>query len=133
MYTHMFTRELLLDLGITLDGPSVIKCDSKSAVDMAFDPVAFKNTKHVMRAAPEALPSSCAISFVARGVVTLEHVKGTVMIADLLTKAQAFNKPLIHGGRLELALFGEQHCEILPIVGYDHVPSQWLACRASMV
>ena len=63
--------------------PSVIKCDSKSAVDMAFDPVAFKNTKHVMRAA-EFLRD-----LVARGVVTLEHVKGAVMIADLLTKAQA--------------------------------------------
>ena len=48
---------------------------------MAFDPVAFKQTKHVLRAA-EFLRD-----LVARGVVTLRHVAGRVMIADVLTKA----------------------------------------------
>jgi hypothetical protein len=79
----MFLRELLVDLGAACTGPTVIYSDSKSAVDMAFDPVAFKNTKHIMRAA-EFLRD-----LVAREVVTLEHVKGAVMVADLLTKAQA--------------------------------------------
>lgn len=79
----IFVRELLIDLGIELNGASTIYCDSKSAVDMAFDPVAFKNTKHVMRAA-EFLRD-----LVAREVVTLKHVAGRVMIADILTKAQA--------------------------------------------
>ena len=55
--------------------------DSKSAVALAFDPVAFKNTKHILRAA-EFLRD-----LVARRVVALTHVKGTVMIADILTKA----------------------------------------------
>ena len=50
---------------------------------MSFDPVAFKNTKHVMRAA-EFLRD-----LVAREVVVLEHVKGATMVADVLTKAQA--------------------------------------------
>ena len=77
----MFVRELFIDLGITLDGPSMLYCDSKSAVEMAFDPVAFKKTKHILRAA-EFLRD-----LVARRVVTLEHVPGTVMIADILTKA----------------------------------------------
>ena len=79
----IFARELLVDLDIVLDGASIIFSDSKSAVDMAFDAIAFKKTKHILRAA-EFLRD-----LVAREVVTLRHVAGTVMIADLLTKAVA--------------------------------------------
>ena len=50
---------------------------------MAYDPVAFKKTKHILRAA-EFLRD-----LVARGVITVSHVPGTVMLADLLTKAVA--------------------------------------------
>jgi hypothetical protein len=77
----IFFRDLLVDFFIALDGPTVIACDSKSAVDLAFDPIAFKKTKHILRAA-EFLRD-----LVARRVVTLRHVKGELMIADLLTKA----------------------------------------------
>jgi hypothetical protein len=48
---------------------------------MAFDPVAFKKTKHILRAA-EFLRD-----LVAREVVVLRHVSGAVMLADVLTKA----------------------------------------------
>ena len=71
------------DLAQKLIAATTIFCDSKSAVDMAFDPVSFKKTKHVLRAA-EFLRD-----LVARRVVRLEHVAGAVMIADILTKAQA--------------------------------------------
>ena len=77
----IFIRELLIDLGIPVDAASVIKCDSKSAVGMAFDPVAFKKTKHILRAA-EFLRD-----LVAREVVSVEHLPGAVMLADVLTKA----------------------------------------------
>ena len=79
----IFARDLLVDLGIAPDGPSVINTDSKSAVDLAFDPVAFKKTKHILRAA-EFLRD-----LVAREVVTVRHQPGSTMIADLLTKAPA--------------------------------------------
>ena len=79
----VFVRELLLDLAIAVCVPSVIYSDSKSAVGMAFDPVAFKKTKHILRAA-EFLRD-----LVARDVVVLKHVSGSVMMADLLTKAVA--------------------------------------------
>ena len=75
--------ELLVDLMIELMGPTLIYSDSKSAIDMAFDLVAFKKTKHILRAA-EFLRD-----LVAREVVTMRHVAGTVMLADLLTKACA--------------------------------------------
>ena len=68
---------------IKLACPSVIFSDSKSAVALAFDPVAFKQTKHILRAA-EFLRD-----LVAREVVTLQHVPGKTMVADLLTKAVA--------------------------------------------
>ena len=74
-------RDVLVDLGVVLHSASEIWSDSKSAVDMAFDPVAFKQTKHILRAA-EFLRD-----LVAREVVTLRHVPGRTMIADLLTKA----------------------------------------------
>ena len=77
----IFIRELLIDLGFSIHGASVINCDSKSAVGMAFDPVAFKKTKHILRAA-EFLRD-----LVSRGVISVEHLPGVVMIADLLTKA----------------------------------------------
>ena len=62
----MFLRDLLLDLGVTVDAPSVIQSDSKSAIDMSMDPVAFKKTKHILRAA-EFLRD-----LVARDVVRLQ-------------------------------------------------------------
>ena len=43
--------------------------------------VAFKKTKHILRAA-EFLRD-----LVSRGVISVEHLPGVVMIADLLTKA----------------------------------------------
>ena len=50
---------------------------------MAFDPVAFKNTKHILRAA-EFLRDH-----VLKETVVLRHLSGRVMIADILTKAMA--------------------------------------------
>ena len=52
-------------------------------IDMSHDPVAFKKTKHILRAA-EFLRD-----LVAREVITLKHLPGRVMIADILTKAPA--------------------------------------------
>ena len=79
----LFFRDLLLDLWIELDGPTTVWCDSKSAVDMSFDPVAFKNTKHIMRAA------SFLRDLVLRASCVLKHLPGKHMIADILTKACA--------------------------------------------
>ena len=55
--------------------------DSKSAIDMAFDPVAFKKTKHVLRDA-EYLRD-----LVAREVFKPEHVPSSRQLADAFTKA----------------------------------------------
>jgi hypothetical protein len=77
----IFLYELLADLGVEVLFPLVIWSDSKSAIAMSYDPVSFKKTKHILRAA-EFLRD-----LVAREVIRLDHISGTVMVADLLTKA----------------------------------------------
>ena len=79
----LWVRQLLIDLGFFSPGPTSTWCDSKSAVALTLDPVAFKNTKHIMRAA-EFLKDH-----VLRGSVTISHSKGSTMVADILTKGQA--------------------------------------------
>ena len=75
----IFIRDLMMDLGVVL-GICLIHSDSKSAVDMSLDPVAFKRTKHILRAA-EFLRD-----LVAREVIKCTHLSGKIMIADVLTK-----------------------------------------------
>ena len=58
-----------------------MRLDSKSAIDMAFDPVAFKKTKHVLRDA-EYLRD-----LVAKEVYAPEHVSSAEQLADIFTKA----------------------------------------------
>ena len=77
----IFIRELMIDLDIPPSGPSLIKSDSKSAVDMTFDPIAFKKTKHILRSA------MFLRDLVSREVITFTHVIGARMMADILTKA----------------------------------------------
>ena len=61
--------------------PTPLLLDSRAAIDLSEDPVAFKKTKHILRAA-EFLRA-----LVAREVTSLVHVPGKFMLADLLTKA----------------------------------------------
>lgn len=79
----IYLRELLHDLLLTPDGPTRIFSDSKSCIDLSFDPVSFKKTKHILRAA-EGLRD-----YVARFVIVLVFVAGKANVADTLTKAQA--------------------------------------------
>ena len=46
---EIFVSELMEDLGHKVNKPMPIYLDSKSAIDMAFDPVSFKKTKHILR------------------------------------------------------------------------------------
>ena len=76
-----FIRELLVDLGHPPRPCTPLLLDSKSAIDMAFDPVAFKKTKHILRDA-EYLRD-----LVARDVFKPAHVPSAEQLADIFTKA----------------------------------------------
>ena len=71
----------MVDLGRAPPGPTPLFMDSKSAIDMAFDPVAFKKTKHILRDA-EYLRD-----LVAREVLKPQHVSSSDQVADVFTKA----------------------------------------------
>ena len=60
---------------------SPLYLDSKSAIDMAFDPVAFKKTKHILRDAYYLR------DLVARQFFAPSHVASSEELADILTKA----------------------------------------------
>mgnify|MGYP001451494581 CR=1 FL=1 len=62
-------------------GPSLLKLDSKSAIDMCFDPVAFKKTKHILRDA------HFLRDVVSREVFKPTHVPSQEEWADVMSKA----------------------------------------------
>ena len=73
-------RDLARDFGHTQHSPTCMRSDSKSAIDMSLDPVAFKKTKHIMRAA------HFLRDLVARRFFEMVKVPGEDNVADLLTK-----------------------------------------------
>jgi hypothetical protein len=77
----LWLRDLVSDFGFTPAGPTLMYLDSKSAIDMSFDPIAFRKTKHILRAA------HFFRDLVARRVFLPKHVAGTENVADLCTKA----------------------------------------------
>ena len=77
----IFLCELLVDFGRPQLQSTPMHLDSKSAIDMAFDPVAFKKTKHILRDA-EYLRD-----LVAREVYAPTHVPSAEQVADIFTKA----------------------------------------------
>ena len=77
----IFFRDLLADLGYMQTSPTPIRSDNKGVSDLSFDPVAFKKTKHILRAA-EFLRDE-----VAKRRFIVVWISGEDNVADLLTKA----------------------------------------------
>ena len=94
----IYYRELLCDLRYCATAPTRIRTDSKSCVDLSYDPVSFRKTKHILRDA-EGLRD-----FVARMIFVLVHIQGTTNLADILTKAQS-----VKVFRDLMALYAELH------------------------
>ena len=77
----IFIYELLTDLDAQPPLPLPLRLDNKSAIDMAFDPVSFKKTKHILREAHYLR------DLVARGKIRPSHVISALQRADIYTKA----------------------------------------------
>ena len=82
VHSDVYIRDFLEDVGYPVSAPTPLLIDSKAAIMLAEDPVAFKKTKHITRAAYE-LRDSC----VARRVFVPEYVASEDQLADVLTKA----------------------------------------------
>ena len=76
----VYARDLLDDIDRPVTGPTPLLLDSQSAVELTYDPVAFKKTKHILRAANELRDR------VARDVFKPEYVPAADQLADILTK-----------------------------------------------
>ena len=76
----MFHRDVLSDLDALPKGATTMYLDSKSAIDLCFDAVAFKKTKHVLRDA------FFLRDLVQRLYFAPKHVISENMLADILTK-----------------------------------------------
>ena len=79
----LFFRDLLRDLGFDLQGPTRMATDNRSVVDLSFDAVAFKKTKHILRAA------EFVRDLAHRRVIQVHWIAGHTNPADLLTKPVA--------------------------------------------
>ena len=75
----IFMRDLVCDFDVAISGPTVIRTDNKGVVDLSFDPVAFKKTKHILRAAEFVRDQ------VLRLVVSFVWIAGVNNVADLET------------------------------------------------
>ena len=75
-----YLRDLCEDANVNISGPTPLLLDSKSAIDLTYDPVAFKKTKHILRAANELRDR------VAREVFKPTYVEAAGQRADILTK-----------------------------------------------
>lgn len=77
----IFVRELAVELSVHISGPTVICTDNKGVVDLSLDPVSFKKTKHILRAA------QFVRDLVLRRVVQLKWISGKDNPADIFTKS----------------------------------------------
>ena len=76
----IYLRDLLESMGYGVPGPTPMLLDSKSTIDLALDPVAFKKTKHILRHA------FYLRDVVSRRILTPSHVPTEEQLADVLTK-----------------------------------------------
>ena len=76
----VYVRDFMADVGFTVTKATPLMLDSKSAIDLASDPVAFKKTKHILRHTYELRDR------VARGIYAPLFVDTESQLADILTK-----------------------------------------------
>ncbi len=74
-------RGVLSELGFNTDEPTKVYMDSKSAIDLANNPVHHKRSKHI------TIKYHWIRQMVNRHLVQLVHVSSEMQLADMLTKA----------------------------------------------
>lgn len=94
----VYARDFVADIGYSATAPTPLLLDSKAAIDLAEDPVAFKKTKHIMRAAYELRER------VAHDVYKTVFVPSENQLADILTKSL---RPGDHARLLPQLLYAE--------------------------
>ena len=91
----VWLQDFLEDLGFGATRPTPMYLDSRAAIDLTRDPVAFKLTKHILRHAHELQDR------VARGFFEAKFVETALQLADILTKPL---RPGVHAALLDRLL-----------------------------
>ena len=91
----VWLQDFLDDLGYTAPSPTPLYLDSRAAIDLTRDPVAFKLTKHILRHAHELQDR------VARNLFEPVFVETARQLADVLTKVL---RPGVHVALLDRIL-----------------------------
>lgn len=79
----LYFRDMVTELGYPSSGPTPILTDNKGVVALSYDPISFKKTKHILRAA------EFIRDLVLRRVIRMEWIAGKDNVADLCTKTVA--------------------------------------------
>jgi hypothetical protein len=77
----VWLRNLLQDLGSAQTGPTLLQCDNESAINLAYNPLAHKGSKHI------DLHHHYICELVEAKIVRIKHVNSKAQLADMLTKA----------------------------------------------
>ena len=78
-------RGVMFELGFELNEPTKVYMDSRSAIDLANNPVHHKRSKHI------SIKYHWLRQKTKRSVVTLQYVPSSIQLADVMTKALAEN------------------------------------------
>ena len=76
----MWCRQLFLDLSYAISGPTIIFEDNQGAIDLSYNPVHHKRTKHIN------VRYHSIREKIEEGSISIQHISTEVQVADLLTK-----------------------------------------------
>ncbi len=82
----IWQRTLLTEIGVNVNEPIAIGCDSESAIKLSADPVYHERTKHI------DVRTHMIRDHVQRGTIALLFVPTSKQVADVLTKPIPYAK-----------------------------------------
>ena len=89
-----WVRKILKDLLIRQEGPIIMHCDSKPAIDIAHNPVLHDRTKHI------EIDKHYIRENIDCGTIKLVYVQASLQVADILTKGVSSNAFYKHSSKL---------------------------------
>lgn len=98
----IWLRRVLEDLGFKQEKPTVIYCDSKSAIDLSKNPVMHKRSKHI------ELRYHLLRDMVVQKQICLEYCSTHCQLADMLTRGLTKEKFMFYLKPLGVMDFGSR-------------------------
>ena len=97
----LWLRNLLMELGMTIDSPTVMRIDNQSAIQLASKPSTHARSKHI------DIKHHILRKRVDQGVLEIEYIESKKNRADILTKALSGPLHLDHLNGLRLVVMND--------------------------